>query len=482
MLLSATLIGVYLLSSYNSWAYDDPFITYRYAENLRNGLGFVYNSGEKILSTTTPLFTLILALFSYLWSDLPQLANVLGVFGLVFGGIFLWDFSHTMKYPVVGWAGLLLYPTFPLLVATLGSETPLYLAICLGIFTFYARSRYPLAGLFGALAILMRPDGLLVVVILGIDYILRVRHAVSWKVIVLLIVPALLWFLFAWFYFGDPLPITLATKQQQGNMAISQKFSPGIFTIAQYFFIRWHYWIEAIVAIIGLVYVGWKARQWLVFLIWPVLYFIAYSLLGVSRYFWYYAPLVPGFVVLVGLGVVAICRWVKIVYERQSGILIDNVQGVDVGVRLNLRFAGFLILFFLVFQVNDLSDARMFSDTRFGIYRAAGEWLQENTSPEDKVGAMEVGIIGYYARRPMVDFAGLIQPEVAEILTQNTTYEDAAIWAAGKYRPRYIVLASGMYPYLEGEIISNHCNLNARLSGKQYGYSNDMDIYSCYSD
>ena len=160
MLLSATLIGVYLLSSYNSWAYDDPFITYRYAENLRNGLGFVYNSGEKILSTTTPLFTLILALFSYLWSDLPQLANVLGVFGLVFGGIFLWDFSHTMKYPVVGWAGLLLYPTFPLLVATLGSETPLYLAICLGIFTFYARSRYPLAGLFGALAILMRPDGL----------------------------------------------------------------------------------------------------------------------------------------------------------------------------------------------------------------------------------------------------------------------------------------------------------------------------------
>ena len=98
----------------------------------------------------------------------------------------------------------------------------------------------------------------------------------------------------------------------------------------------------------------------------------------------------------------------QIVYERQSGIFIDNVQGVDVGVRLNLRFAGFLILFFLVFQVNDLSEARMFSDTCFGIYRAAGEWLQENTSPEDKVGAMEVGIIGYYARRPMVDFAGLI--------------------------------------------------------------------------
>ena len=482
MLLSATLIGIYLFSGYCSWAYDDPFITYRYAENLRKGLGFVYNPGEKILSTTTPLFTLILALFGYLWSDLPQLANYLGVIALVVGGIFLWDFGHTWKYPVVGWTGLLLYPTFPLVVATLGSETPLYLAFCLGIFTFYARGRYPLAGLFGALAILTRPDGMLVVVILGIDYIFRVRSAISWKVLVILILPALVWFLFAWIYFGDPLPITLATKQYQGNMSISQKFSPGIFTILKYFLIRWHYWIEAFVAIVGLVYVGWKGRQWAVFLIWPAFYFIAYSILGVSRYFWYYATLVPGFVVLVGFGIVAICRWVQIVFERQNGIPIDNVHGTDNGDRLNLRLAGFLILFFLVFQVYDLSDARMFSDTRFGIYRAAGEWLQKNTSPEDKVGAMEVGIIGYYARRPMVDFAGLIQPEVAELLTKDTTYEDAAVWAAGKFQPRYVVLASGMYPLLDGEIISKYCNLIAQLSGEQYGYSNDMDIYSCYGD
>ena len=482
MLLSATLIGIYLFSGFRSWAYDDPFITYRYAENLRNGLGFVYNPGEKTLSTTTPLFTLILALFGYLWSDLPQLANFLGVIALVLGGIFLWDFGHTWKYPVVGWAGLLLYPTFPLVVATLGSETPLYLAFCLGIFTFYARRRYPLAGLFAALAILTRPDGVLVIVILGIDYVLRARRAISWKVIVIFLLPALLWLVFAWIYFGDPLPITLATKQQQGNMTISQKFAPGIFTILQYFFIRWYYWIEVFVALIGMVYVGWKARQWSVFLIWPALYYIAYALLGVSRYFWYYAPLVPGFVVLVGLGIVAICRWVQIVYERQSGITNDNVQGTDNGVRLNLRLAGFLILFFLVFQVYDLSNARMFSDMRFGIYRAAGEWLEKNTSPADSVGTMEVGIIGYYAHRPMVDFAGLIQPEVAELLTQNTTYEEAAVWAVRKYQPRYVVLASGLYPLLDDEIVSNYCKLVAQLSGEQYGFSNDLDIYSCYGD
>ena len=355
MLLSATLIGLFLFNCYGKWAYDDPFITYRYAENLRKGLGFVYNPGERFLSTTTPLFTVVLALSGYIQVDLPQFANLLGVISLVLGSIFLWDLGHTWKIPIVGWAGLLLYPTFPLVVETLGSETPLYLAFCIGAFAFYARRRYPLAGIFTALAILTRPDGLLVPVILGFDYVLRVKRTSSWKVVVIFIVPTLLWFVFAWLYFGDPLPVTLDVKQNQGTMAISQKFAPGIITIIQYYVVRWFYWIEVLVAVIGLFYLGWKARQWLLFLIWPVFYFIAYTFLGVSRYFWYYAPLVPGFVVLVGLGIAAISRWVQVVYEKESdNNFFNGEKRTGVGERFNLRLAGFLILLFFVFQINDL--------------------------------------------------------------------------------------------------------------------------------
>ena len=40
---------------------DDAPITYRYAENLAAGHGFVYNIGERILGTSTPLYTLLLA-------------------------------------------------------------------------------------------------------------------------------------------------------------------------------------------------------------------------------------------------------------------------------------------------------------------------------------------------------------------------------------------------------------------------------------
>ena len=483
MLISATLIGAFLLSIFNTWAYDDPFITYRYAENLSHGLGFVYNPGERFLSTTTPLFTIILALTSYFLPDLPQLANIIGVIALVVGGIFLWDLGFTWKIPIVGWTGMLLYPTFPLVVETMGSETPLYLAFCVGAFAFYARTRYLLAGILIASAILTRPDALLVPLILGFDYVLRVKRPSSWKVAAIFIVPTLLWFIFAWLYFGDPLPITLDVKQNQATMAISQKFAPGILTILQYYVIRWFYWIELVVAIIGCFYFGWKARQWWLFLLWPMIYFIAYALLGVSRYFWYYAPLATGFVVLVGLGIAAISRWTQFVYEKER-CRENSIGNYEFGnqERYNLRLAGLIILFFFVFQLNDLWNLGNSPDMRIAIYRAAGEWLQVNTSPGDKVGAMEVGIIGYYSQRPMVDFAGLIQPQVAELLSQDTTYEDAAFWAIEKYQPRYLVLPTMMYSRLEQEIANRSCEKAIQFPGEAYEYSNDLIIYDCFGE
>jgi len=169
-LICVTLV---IFIGFRHWAYDDPFITYRYAYNLSHGLGFVYNPGEHILSTTTPLFAILLATLSPLWSNLPQLANLIGAFSLALGGLFIWLLARSWKAPWIGWAGLLLYPTFPLVVSTLGSETPLYLAFCLGAFAFYAAKRYPLAALFSALAVLTRPDGALVPALLGLDYIVR---------------------------------------------------------------------------------------------------------------------------------------------------------------------------------------------------------------------------------------------------------------------------------------------------------------------
>jgi hypothetical protein len=82
------------------------------------------------------------------------------------------------------------------------------------------------------------------------------------------------------------------------------------------------------------------------------------------------------------------------------------------------------------------------------IYKEVGAWLDEHTPKDASVAALEVGIIGYYAQRRMIGFAGIVRPEVAKLLTHMTTYEDAAIWAVRTYMPDYIVIHPGWFPQL----------------------------------
>jgi hypothetical protein len=453
-------------------AYDDPFITYRYAQNLAKGLGFVYNPGLRVQSTTTPFFTLILAALYFIWRDIPHLAIILGAFSLALGAIFLWILSKSWQTPIVGWAGLLLYPSFPLLLSTLGSETPVYLAFCLGAYAFYSQRRYNLTAIFSAFAVLTRPDGALVPIILAADYLIRIRKQIPWKSIAIFLLLTVPWFLFAWVYFGSPIPVTLAAKQQQGGMAISQKFAPGLLTIVKPYTLSWFFWFEALLALIGFVYMVLRARIWLILIAWTGLYFIAFSILGVSRYYWYYAPLIPGFVVLTGLGITAIA---KLMGGIQSRYETHIVRLAPIPIIISIGIIAILSLG----RITSIKRLQQWSDTRLPIYRATGEWLKTNTPNDAKVATLEVGIIGYYAERPIVGFAGLILPEVGKLLTFENTYEDAAQWALSRYHPEYLVLHTGHFPRLEQGYVNDHCQAVQRFDGESYSYGGDLNIFYC---
>ncbi len=462
LLAVAALIFVH----FSDYGYDDPYITYRYASNLISGEGFVYNLGERTLSTTTPLFTLILAAFGALWRDIPVVANLVGALSLAAGALFLWDLAHTWKTPLVGWTALLLYPTFPLLLSTIGSETPLYIALILGSFAGYARRRYTLAAGFAALTVLTRPDGWLIPLILGTHYLITVRRPVPWPAVLTFAGLVLPWHLFSSLFFGSPVPATLAVKQLQGSMAISQRFSQGLLTTFRPYAQRWDYRIEAIYGLLGLTWASLRARRWLLFLSWGGMYFVAYTLLGVSRYYWYYAPFVPVIVVLAGLGITALVSLLERRFPRLSAPVFS------------MLFFFLLIIPLLPGQVQaaSLIPAQV---SRLKIYSAVGKWLDANLPPKARVGALEVGIIGYYSHRSMVDFAGLIQPEVARQLGENTTYDDAALWAAQKYRPDTFVLQEGLFPKLETAYIAHNCQLMTTFEGQTYGYQSNLMVYSC---
>jgi len=201
---------------------------------------------------------------------------------------------------------------------------------------------------------------------------------------------------------------------------------------------------------------------------------VAYSALGVSRYFWYYAPLVPGFVVLVGLGVALAAATTNKILR----LILKKVSVAGVSRRL-ITLAALLTLPLFLAQSKDVWQMQTHLDKRLEVYRLVGEWLQTNTPVDATVGTLEVGIIGYYARRPMVDFAGLIQPEIATYLTHDATYEDAALWAVSHYTPQYLVLHDGLFPRLEQGYAAEQCQPVKNFAGKDYGYNQNITIYTC---
>ena len=118
-------------------------------------------------------------------------------------------------------------------------------------------------------------------------------------------------------------------------------------------------------------------------------------------------------------------------------------------------------------------------DPRYAIYRASGEWLAQNTPLDATVGALEVGIIGYFAQRWMIDFAGLIQPRVAEQFANDKTYQDAAIWAVGEYQPDFVLIPSKSFPRLQDSYLKPSCKIAHRFDGIEYNFTSDILIFNC---
>jgi hypothetical protein len=443
-----TLVGLALFLG--RWGYDDPYITYRYASNLLAGQGFVYNIGQRTLSTTAPLYALLLAGLGWLWPNLPTVSNALSATALVVGGLILFGWSRSHRQPAAGLVAALLLWLSPLLLITFGAETCFCMALILaGLYT-YDQDRLLLAAALLALAAMVRPDGVLAAVAVVLHYGLSNIRPGSrgakkgwpglWRPVILYVGLVGAWYCGLWLYFGSPLPVTLLVKQQQGQMAISTRFGAGFLELLREHGQQPLYSVHGFLALLGLAAVARRARHWVPLLLWTLLYFAAYLLLGVSHYFWYYAPLVPAVVVLVAEGAVTLVRGLA---RGGRGLGLGGLQGQS---RLPLlSLTGLLLLTLVAPLIQGLVWAGWRSDPRLGLYTEIGQWLAVHTPVDATVGALEVGIIGYHAQRPVVDFAGLVQPEVARGFTASSTYQDSATWAIQAYRPDYVLLHRDLF-------------------------------------
>src|SRR5512141_1418152 len=118
---------------------DDSFITFRYARNLLAGQGFVYNPGEAVLGTTTPLYTLLMAGLGALsggaGAPFPELALGLNALADAVTCLLLWNLGRRLGFERAGAAAAVAWAVAPFSVtfAIGGLETSLYVALLTGV-------------------------------------------------------------------------------------------------------------------------------------------------------------------------------------------------------------------------------------------------------------------------------------------------------------------------------------------------------------
>ncbi|HEX9924418.1 MAG TPA: hypothetical protein VGD99_17305, partial [Anaerolineae bacterium] len=55
---------------------------------------------------------------------------------------------------------------------------------------------------------------------------------------------------------------------------------------------------------------------------------------------------------------------------------------------------------------------------------ATARWLDANTAPGDIIAAHDIGAIGYFTQRPLIDLAGLVTPEVIPVMRDEAALYD----------------------------------------------------------
>jgi len=197
---------------------DDAYISYRYARNLAEGLGLVYNPGERVEGFTNLLFTLLVAGGVYGGLDARVCGHALGVGSAVVLLISCASYAATGLAPRRRpWAALApwLLLSHPALVrwAESGMESTLFAATLTLALAVHARQRRAATTACLMAAALTRPEGALFAAILfAFDLRSDWRDPRRWAG------PAALGLLlvalttFRVLYFGSPLPNTFHTK------------------------------------------------------------------------------------------------------------------------------------------------------------------------------------------------------------------------------------------------------------------------------
>ncbi|MGD9148110.1 MAG: hypothetical protein PVI80_21275, partial [Anaerolineae bacterium] len=410
---------------------DDAYITFRYARNLAQGLGFVYNPGQAVLGTTTPVYTILMSV-AWLFGlhNLPAVAlgiNTLADAGTVW--LLYWLGLRLGRSRIVALGAALAWALSPMSVtfALGGMETEVVIFLLVASFAAYVAGRSRLSAAAMALAVLTRPDALIAAALLFADMGLRPLLArdggplaarlkrLPWAEVAIFCLLLLPWILFATAYFGSPLPQSVQAKVHAYHLEPFSALIRFLQHLSTPFFeheVFGRFWPAVGLILYLVLYLIGGLRQVrrlgraLPQILYPLVYVVLFSAANPLIFRWYLAPLLPFYLlgILIGL----------------YSLLTDLARRLG-RERSGAWATGLVIALLLLSSLNaytlqpDHGPGRPAPEMAWFklelLYRQAAEWVRPRLEAGDVIAAGDIGAVGWYSGAPILDTVGLISPQ-----------------------------------------------------------------------
>ncbi|MGQ9662533.1 MAG: hypothetical protein ACUVWX_09385 [Kiritimatiellia bacterium] len=219
---AAALLGAFVASLVltavvaRAWVAEDAFITLRYVVNTVEGRGMVFNPGERVHGFTHPLWFLLLLLGCVTRAD-PILVAAGGgmILTLVFVAVLAWYTIRMATKPLQGILAFCAVATILLCSETWtsfqtggleNSLTGLIITLLMAEVVLRGFGHVFRIGLFSGLLVLARLDLVLLGLPVCFTVMVRLRKWRSAFAFLAGLLPALIWLVVAWFYYGTPIP------------------------------------------------------------------------------------------------------------------------------------------------------------------------------------------------------------------------------------------------------------------------------------
>jgi hypothetical protein len=436
---------------------DDAWIHQTYARSLERGEGWSFTPGVPSAGATAPLWVLLLVpgywlnFSPFTWIAILAAVQLWGVGAL---GMLAWRLMDFGK----GWwgwlAGILLIFEWHLIWAALsGMETLLYGLVALAVIyllLLLAQKVSPQPWLWFMLGIIVggsvwiRPEAVTLLGPIGFVALLNTEKPITQRVRSLVIacmgflVLFAAYLLFNQWLAGSWWPNTFYAKQAEYEVLqtiplltrLLDQFSPLLAGVLA----------ALLPGFIANIYFSLKQRSWVAVsgTLWVVghIAIYAYRLPVIYQHGRYVIPVIPLFVLL---GFAGFYQVVSAVQNQRIQWVVSRVWGGAI--------IGVLALFWLLGMQSYLADVSMID----GEMVLTASWLEANTSEEDLIAAHDIGAIGYFTQRSILDLAGLVSPDVIPFIRD----EPELARFLDQECPRFLVTFPDWYPHLVrmGELV-----------------------------